>query len=283
MVEVGGGLREYEAGGHAVLDGYGADQMCSAARGQVLIPWPNRLRDGRYDFHGEQQLPLTEPEKHNAIHGLVRWANWEARDVQPYLVTMGHVLFPRAGYPFLLDIEVTYELSDEGLRVDITVRNDGDEEAPVGMGQHPYLRPLGRLKDAVLRLPARSAIVTDEREIPCGRVPVEGGERDFRTGRRIGETRLDTTFCDLERDPAGRAWLRFEERSRSVGVWMDESFPYVMVFTGDTLPDPAERRRSLGVEPMSCPPNALQTGRDIVRVASGASWHAAWGMVVEDR
>lgn len=110
---------------------------------------------------------------------------------------------------------------------------------------------------------------------PC--VPVEGGEHDFRCGRRIGGARLDTACGDQERDPAGRFRLRLEEPTRSVGVWMDESFPYVMAFTGGTLPEPAERRRSLGVEPMSCPPNALQTGRDIVRIASGERWHAAPG------
>ena len=79
MVEVGGALRSYVASGHELLDGYGAQERCTAARGQSLIPWPNRLRDGRYSFDGEEhQLPLTEPAKHNAIHGLVRWANWSA-------------------------------------------------------------------------------------------------------------------------------------------------------------------------------------------------------------
>jgi aldose 1-epimerase len=256
--------------------------MCSAARGQVLIPWPNRLRDGRYDFRGEHQLPLSEPEKHNAIHGLVRWASWQPSAVEPDRLTMAHVLYPRPGYPFLLDLEVTYELSDDGLRVELAIRNAGDVEAPVGAGQHPYLLPLGALDDAVLRVPARSAIVTDDRQIPTGSVPVDGGEHDFRAGRPVGATRLDTAFCELERDGDGRSWLRLEEPSRSVGVWLDHHLPYVMVFTGDTLPDPAARRRSLGVEPMSCPPNAFQTGRDVVRLEPEQTWRAAWGIAVND-
>ena len=50
VVEVGGGLRSYSAGGRELVDGYGADQMSSSGRGQALIPWPNRLQDGSYEF-----------------------------------------------------------------------------------------------------------------------------------------------------------------------------------------------------------------------------------------
>ncbi len=279
VVAVGAGLRQYEADGGTVLDGYRIDEMCTAARGQPLIPWPNRLKDGRYSFQGEEyQLPLTEPAKFNAIHGLVRWSVWSPRLVEPSRVTMGHTLFPRPGYPFLLDLEIDYELSDQGLRVELTVRNQGGRPAPVGAGQHPYLLPSGSLEKAVLELPAASRLVTDARQIPTGTAAVEGTEFDFRSGRRIGDTKLDTAFCGLSREPDRRFWLRLSGEERSIRVWLDEQFKYVMAFTGDSLPDPATRRRSLGVEPMSCPPNALQTGQDVVVLHPGEVWMAAWGI-----
>ncbi len=75
VVEIGGGLRSYAAGGRDVLDGYAEQRMCDAGRGQVLAPWPNRLEDGSYEFDGRRhQLPLTEVPNRNAIHGLVRWS-----------------------------------------------------------------------------------------------------------------------------------------------------------------------------------------------------------------
>ena len=81
IVEVGGGLRSYSVGGRELVDGYRADEMSSSGRGQVLIPWPNRLQDGSYEFDGRRhQLPLNEPERRNAIHGLVRWATWTAAE-----------------------------------------------------------------------------------------------------------------------------------------------------------------------------------------------------------
>jgi aldose 1-epimerase len=78
VVEVGAGLRAYEVRGRPLLDGYAEEEISSAARGQILAPWPNRLRDGSYDFDGETlRLPPSEPEKGNATHGLLRWAAWE--------------------------------------------------------------------------------------------------------------------------------------------------------------------------------------------------------------
>ena len=80
VVEVGGGLRSYALGDWEVLDGYAESEQCSGGRGQALLPWPNRVRDGRYAFGGaEHQLALTEPERHNALHGLVRWVSWTVR------------------------------------------------------------------------------------------------------------------------------------------------------------------------------------------------------------
>jgi aldose 1-epimerase len=100
VVEVGGGLRAYSARGRELLDGYAADEMCSSARGQCLVPWPNRIRDGRYEFAGLlQQLPLTEPERKCAIHGLSRWANWTVAEQARDKVVMEHLLYPQPGYP----------------------------------------------------------------------------------------------------------------------------------------------------------------------------------------
>ena len=126
VVEVGGGLRSYSAGGRELVDGYRADEMSSSGRGQVLIPWPNRLQDGSYEFDGQRhQLPLNEPEHRNAIHGLVRWVAWTAAEHEPHRVVMEHVLYPQPGYPFTLGISIEYALSEMGLRVRTTATNLG--------------------------------------------------------------------------------------------------------------------------------------------------------------
>ncbi len=140
ITEVGAGIRTYQVAGHPILDGYAVDEMCTFARGAALIPWPNRLQDGRYTFDGrDYQTPLTEPERLNAIHGLTRWMNWQARQVDPSAVVMSLRLHPQEGYPFTLDLEILYRLSGGGLEARTTGRNGGRQPLPYTTGHHPYV------------------------------------------------------------------------------------------------------------------------------------------------
>jgi aldose 1-epimerase len=284
VVQVGATLREYEVAGFPVLDGFGAHEMAAAARGQVLMPWPNRLADGRYELDGEtHQLPLSEPAQGNAIHGLVRWSTWDLQAVAASSVRLGHLLWPQPGYPFTLALELTYEVGAEGLIVTIGAQNVGPRPAPFGAGQHPYIRTeLGVIDGSLLHLAAHSRLEADERLIPTGRrLSVPGTVYDFREPRPIGGLELDAAFTELERDADGRAraTLQCADGSRRVTVWMDENFDYLMVFSGDTLA-PAERRRSLAIEPMTCAPNAFNNRLGLRMLAPGERLSASWGIVV---
>ena len=280
IVEVGGGLRSYSAGGRELLDGYPVNQMCTSGRGQVLIPWPNRLRDGSYEFEGRRhRLPLTEPDTQTAIHGLVRWASWTAAERQPNRAVMEHALHPQPGYPFSLALRIEYALSEDGLRVATTATNVGGEPCPYGAGAHPYLRVGTETVDpVVLRAPGLTMLESDERGLPVGATPVEGTEHDFRRPRQIGATKLDNAFTDLERDEDGLARVELRDPAQGAGVtlWVDETYPYLMLFTGDPLPD--VDRRSLAVEPMTCPPDAFRTGDSLLRLEPGSSYTSTWGI-----
>lgn len=280
VVEVGGGVREYRVGERAVLDPYPLGTMCDGAHGTPLVPWPNRLADGRYRFDGvDYQVALTEPERGNAIHGLLRWRSWHVVREEPNRVTMGTRLHPLTGYPFLLDVEVDYLLDDDGLTVTTTATNRGERTCPYGAGQHPYLAPgSGLIDDAVLTFAADTRIVTDpHRQLPTGTEPVAGGRFDFAGGRRLGDQRIDSAFTDLHRDEAGRAWVRLEgPDGRRAELWVDGTYPVVELYTGDML-SPHRRRRGLGAEPMTCPPNALQSGQGIRRLAPGEPATTRWG------
>jgi aldose 1-epimerase len=280
VVEVGGGLRSYSAGGRELLDGYRPDEMSSSGRGQVLIPWPNRLEDGSYEFGGRlYQLPLNEPERRNAIHGLVRWANWTATEREPHRVIMQHVLHPQPGYPFSLRISIEYMLSDNGLQVNTKATNLGVDPCPFGSGAHPYLT-LGtaRIDGLILRVPGRTVLQSDERGLPICSEAVMDTQYDFRQPRQIGSIALDHAFTDLDRDPDGcaRVNLRDPNHGNEVSIWVDQSYPYLMLFSGDPLPN--VRRRSLAVEPMTCPPNAFRTEDALIRLEPGASFTGRWGI-----
>jgi aldose 1-epimerase len=178
VVEVGGGLRSYVADGRELLDGYVEDQMASSARGQPLVPWPNRLRDGQYTWDGQtHQAPLSEPDQGNAIHGFLRFANWTCLGQKTSLVHLGQVLHPRPGYPFTLAVPLSYRLGRDGLTVTTTARNVGSQAVPYAAGQHPYLAaPTGLVDDCVLQAPGARYLPADDRGIPTGRKSVHGSE-----------------------------------------------------------------------------------------------------------
>lgn len=281
IVEVGGGIREYFVADRPVLDPYPREAVCDGAHGTPLIPWPNRLADGRYSFDGASyRVALSEPERANAIHGLLRWRNWSAVERASDRVVMGIRLHPMTGWPFPLEVSVAYSLDDDGLTVETRARNAGAVPCPFGSGQHPYLSPGdGVLDDCTLQLAAATRIVVGEqRELPGGREPVEGTEFEFRMPRKIGALVVDHAFCDLEREADGLAWVRLScPDGGTVSLWCDETYSLLQLYTGDTLA-PERRRRGLGAEPMTCPPNALQSGEGLVRLGPDQTFTSRWGV-----
>ncbi len=284
IVEVGGGIRAYEVDGRQVLDPFPLDAIRDGAHGAPLIPWPNRLADGRYSFDGERfQVPLTEPAKSNAIHGFLLWRPWRAAARDADRVVMTTRLHPMSGYPFALDISISYELRGEGLVVTTTAENVGARACPFGNGFHPYLSPgEGPIDECTLQLAGRTRILTDtERQLPTGTEPVANTAFDFTEPRRLDDLAIDFAFTDLERDYDGRAWTRLTGPDGAcAALWVDETYPYVETYTGDLLA-PDRARRGLGTEPMTCPPNAFASGEDVIRLEPGESVTSSWGAVLE--
>jgi aldose 1-epimerase len=282
VVEVGGGLRTYTVGDRAVLDGYDEAAICDGARCQTLVPWPNRVHDGKWNWRGaDLQLALTEPEQHNAIHGLVRWMPWSVIERAASSITVGCTSHLQPGYPWTIEVRNVWSLGADGVAVETTIVNRSESIAPVAAGFHPYVRVgTSTIDDAVLTVPGDTRILTGEQQIPTGREPVAGTAYDFRSPRRIGDLAIDHTYTDLHRDDDGLARLRLAapDRSEQVTVWVDGAYPYLELFTGDALPDPSRRRQGLGVEPMSVPPNALVTGESVVALEPGGSWRGHWGI-----
>jgi len=289
VTEVGATLRTYEVRGSEVCWGFGEDEMCGGGRGQVLAPWPNRLRDGRYEFEGTPaQVPLDEPERGNAIHGLVRWAPWGLVEHGRSAVRLEHVLHPQPAYPFRLRIEIEYRLDDGGLTVSVRAVAEGDRRTPFGLGFHGYLAAgAGGVDAARLAVPAERRLVLDERMIPVGVEDVRGTAYEVVAGslpcaarEPIGALRLDDCFTGIAVGGDGRwhAELLVSDAPAPVELWADDAFGYAMVYSGDTLAEP-DRRRAIALEPMTCPPDALRTGDDLVVLEPGEAFAASWGIV----
>jgi len=272
IVEVGAGIRRLERNGRPLLASYEEDVICDGAHGAHLIPWPNRVLGGHYTFMGQRyQLPLTEPEANNAIHGLLRWEPFDVVALTQRAVTLATTLHPTPGYPFTLGVCLHHELSERGLTVITEVINQGNDPCPVAVGHHPYLSPaLGEKIDSALF--SASALVFDDT------TPPTLASTSLGTPQPIGAQILDTTFAARPSSTTNQSWARLTGADgRTVELWADDSYRYLQLFTGDTLAS-HRRRRAIAVEPMTAPPNAFQSGQDLLVLQPGQTLETRWGV-----
>ena len=281
VTESGAALRVLTHEGRDLVDGFAEDEISPGCRGQLLMPWPNRIRDGRYTWDGvEQQLPLTEPARSNASHGLVRWVAWTLASQTDSTVELTYRLMAQSGYPWTLDLSVTYALGDDGLTVTQGAANRSGSAAPYAQGAHPYLiAGPGPIDSWEVLLPAATrSLSDDERLLPVGREDVTGTEVDFRTSRALGDVGFNHAFTDLVRDASGSATTSLRDPSGTgVELWVDETQPWLMVYTADDRPAPLFRR-SIAVEPMTAQADAFRSGEDLVRLEPGTTFESTWGI-----
>jgi aldose 1-epimerase len=279
VTESGAALRSLTHRDRALVHGFAEDEMSGGGRGQLLMPWPNRIRDGRYSFGGHDlQLGLTDPSRHNASHGLARWAAWTPEEHTDTSVSLVYRLMAQSGYPWTLDLHVLYDLSADGLVVTQTATNLSPEPAPYASGAHPYLAVGDAIEDLELQVPARTRVLTDERQLPTGEEPASGSH-DFTTPRRIGDMVLDDGFGSLEHE-GGRATVSLvdPQAGHGVALWVDEAHRWLQLYTAPSDgPRPA-----LAVEPMTAPADAFNSGTDLVTLApagtAGDELSVSWGI-----
>lgn len=272
-------------------------------QGKTLVPWPNRIADARYTYRGVEYLvPCNEPETGAALHGLVGWmsfsvvseADGDGADGAAVraAVTLALSLPASYAYPWSLDVSVRYELDAQaGLTVTTTATNAGaavshsvvvgapledgaPAPAPYGVSCHPYLTRSVPLDECVLQVPAARVLDVDTHMAPAGERDVTGTDWDWRSGHLVGATATDNAYTGLP-DGAWQVRLTGGEGERS--VVMSASAPWVQIYSAEHL-----GRRGVAIEPMTCPPNAFNTGHDLINLAAGQSHTFTWQLWEED-
>lgn len=280
IASVGASLRALTFDGRDLVVPFEADEVRPGYRGATLAPWPNRIVDGRYRFDGiEHQLPLTEPARGQALHGLLVWSEFADRLILDDRVVLAAVIEPQAGYPFRVEVEVDYRLDADGLHQSVTAHNVGADAAPWGTGPHPYLvAGPGRVDAWTLQLPASEVLtVTPDRLSPIGVEPVtQHPQWDFRAARPIADVFIDHAFTGLARTE-GIAEVRLTtDAGTGVAMSWGERCPWVQVHTADNPGVDDIHRIGLAVEPMTCPPDAFTSGVDLVVLEPGGVHTASW-------
>ncbi|WP_035768875.1 aldose 1-epimerase family protein [Arthrobacter castelli] len=277
VAELAGSLRSFRRGGVELTETYPDDSVPPAGAGILLAPWPNRVADGQWTFEGrQQQLDITEVDRNNAIHGLLRNAGYQLVEHARSKVVLAATIFPQHGYPFHAEHQATYELDgDQALTVTQQLVNRSGVDIPFAVGAHPYLR-IGDIpsEELTLTINAGTRLATNDRLIPTGTEPV-AGSFDLREGRKVADLDLDTCFTDLAFDDGRCSHTLSADDGRTVTLWMDEEFAYTQVFVTDQFPG---RAKAVAMEPMTAPADAFNSGDGLRWLEPGGMFRAAWGI-----
>ncbi|MEV7634409.1 aldose 1-epimerase family protein [Microbacterium sp. NPDC089318] len=281
IVEEGAAVRMLAHHGRDVIVPFAPGEPMPDYRGSIIAPWPNRIPDGRYTFAGvERRVPINEYSRAAALHGLVSHVPWSVLNHDESSIQMRHILRPSEGYPTELQLDVTYTVDEAGFHTSITATNTGEHAAPYGTCPHPYLLAgPSPLNSWHLELTASTVLeVTPDRLIPLERKSVDGTEFDFRRSRQLGRTAIDHAFTDLRSTDAGHRRITLRDPAGTgVAMTWGEACPWVQVHTADHV-IPARHRIGLAVEPMTCPPNAFNSGDDLVVLLPEMTHNAHWSI-----
>lgn len=279
IAQVGAALRSLRIGDVDLVPPYADDVPTPAASGVVLVPWPNRIRDGKWTQRGEtRQLAISEPKFGNASHGLLRFFPYQPVASSPDSITLAAPVVSQTGYPFSLETRVMYTLTDAGIEVAHRIENVGADAAPVAVGVHPYLFisdvPTSDLR---LELAASSWFRLDERNLPVAEEPIDDAH-DLRSPKRVGDLSLDAAFTGVPRGSDGRIRAALHAPDgRRLELWAGDGFEYLQVFTTDRYPG---QDLAVAVEPMTAPADAFNSGRDLRWLEPGRTWELRWGIAL---
>lgn len=279
ITSVAATLRQLIVDGHDLVQGFDESVAAPFGCGIVLVPWPNRVRDGRWVHQDAvQQLDITEVDRTNAIHGLLRNTPYQLVETSDDAVTLGAAVVPQHGWPFHLWTTVEYRLTGNGITVTHSVTNLGAEPAPYAVGTHPFLRVGDHgVDDLTLTAQAVEHVIVDDRLNPVGLEPATGAW-DLRVGRLVAELALDDAFrVEPDADGVIRTVLSAPDGTETE-LWQEADWEWLQLFITRVFPTAGGPVTAIAVEPMTAPADALNSGVGLRWIEPGASWSGSWGI-----
>jgi aldose 1-epimerase len=238
--------------------------------GKILAPWPNRIKDGKYSFNEKDyQLPINEVSKNNSLHGLVANSLWEITFQNQSKVILQYSLNEPDIYPGKLQLQVTYEIIEQGLEITVLSENVGELSAPYGVSIHTYLVAGAVVKnnELTLQIPADQFLEVDaERLLPIKMQPVAGTNFDFINSKKISDLFIDHAFKYSSDYPRSISLLNAE--GKGAEIIFDDQSKWIQIHTADRDLQ-GDSRMAVAIEPMTCPPDAFNSGIDLIVLEPG--------------
>lgn len=272
----GGGLNSLTFDNKNLIDPFIAGEP-HRYRGDLLVPWPNRIRDGKYSYENRNYLlKQNESLRANALHGLVLDCEWILQGHDETSIELSTTVMDEGAYPSSLEISVFYKISEFGLRIEIKATNIGEKRAPYGHSIHPYLvaDADSKVDSWKLKMPAKEFMEVDsERLLPIGIQKVRE-DFDFNSSRQISSTFIDHAFL-IDKSNRNQSVELVSPSGQGVGMRYSGDLNWIQIHTADRE-NGKDARTCLAVEPMTCPPDAFNSGIDILHLKPGESHSSTW-------
>lgn len=212
-----------------------------------LIPYSNRIRNGRFRFMGkEYRLPHNFGDHPHSIHGVGWQMPWRLKNLADRVVEID-VSTDGSEWPFAFEATQIFSLNGSGLRHEITLTNRSDSAMPAGLGMHPYFPRHG---NAVLTADVTAVWLTDETCLPTERVPCPD-HWNLGSGARV-----DALVCDNQFEPwNGRACISWPDEQMSLDIEASEDLNRLIIYA-------PEGRDFFCVEPVSHMTDAFNRSAD---------------------
>lgn len=271
---VGAALTEYRVGNFEIVGDPTQHGQSGSYVGSTLAPWANRVAGGTWMLDGQpMSLTVNEPARNSALHGLVADKAWSVVDHQDSKLTLGYRLDASAGYPFELELEVSYEIAATGLIVSSRVINHSSARAPFVMAFHPYFKLAA---ETVLVNEFSQYLIADSNLIPVGKVaPIQELGFDADGQLRVIGADLDHGFV-ADADADHTLETRLISSALEVSIWQEQPYRFLIVFTGKagTLEQPGY----IAVEPQTAATNAFNSGDGLLWLEPGETLALVWGV-----
>jgi aldose 1-epimerase len=265
---------------YSIIEGVTDDELNNGnikSRSTKLIPFPNRIENGRYEFRGKYyHLPLNHGK--HAIHGLISDKTLEVistnEDKNGASIKFGYSYDGSLpGYPFKYDTSITNSLvKGRGFICDTVITNIDVSPIPVGDGWHPYFRTKGKVDRLQLKIPSKYRVEVNKL-IPTGNLIPE----EYTKPVTIGDTKYDTGFVLEENEGITATEIFDPELDIKIVVWQETGkwkYNYLQVY----IPD---NRSSIAIEPMSCAADAFNNKMGLIILEPGQSFYATCGVNLE--
>ena len=178
----------------------------------VLWPFPNRVRDFQYTYHGQRYTFANIKRPANVgplVHGLVYDQPWshtppvvdqQGASVTTFIeIDAGHPCYE--AYPFASRLALTYVLTSTGMTVTYTVQNKGEHTLPYGFGLHPCFTMPSGSERTLVTLPAAQVMEADSQLLPTGQLldvhSTMYAMFDLNQPRAVGQLKLDHVYTNL--------------------------------------------------------------------------------------